>query len=170
MDRWTDKQTNSQPKSTLLCLCCTRLLARSIVPCSTEAPHPPLPPSAPVFHVPQNKPFLAMAFPKLERYVQWDRASRAGPDQAIKYLLRWSSAGEAGMDHEENFCPGSSYWDKDNPANPCPQTNHYGLDFANYIIWECAALAKVYAVTTTQTVSHVYAACLWWRWRWWQWH
>jgi hypothetical protein len=62
-----------------------------------------------VFHVPQNKPFMAMAFPKLERYVQWDRASRAGPDQSITYLLRWSSAWEAGMDHEENFCPGSTY-------------------------------------------------------------
>ena len=88
--------------------------------------------------------FLASIFPKLERYVQWDRQYGAPPphwNPAIKYLLRWHNAGDVGMDHEQNFCPGAAYWH--GPAR-C-SADHYALDFANYLIWEAQALAKLAA-------------------------
>jgi hypothetical protein len=41
------------------------------------------------------------------------------------------------MDHEQNFCPGNSYW-----TGGCT-SNHFGLDFANYLIYESQAMAKI---------------------------
>ena len=48
------------------------------------------------------------------------------------------------MDHEQNFCPEGTYWHKghDHWGHSCT-ANHFALDFANYIIWECQALAKM---------------------------
>jgi neutral trehalase len=48
------------------------------------------------------------------------------------------------MDHEQNFCPEGTYWHKGNDhwGHSCT-ANHFALDFANYIIWECQALAKM---------------------------
>lgn len=100
-----------------------------------------------------DRAFLAEVFPKLERDIQWDvfsyRSYRPGRDgidkptdgwnSSIQYLLRWHDAGDAGMDHEQNFCPGSSYW---HGPQRC-SADHYALDFANYIIWEAQALAKI---------------------------
>jgi len=90
-----------------------------------------------------NKTFLASAFPWLERYIEWDLLNRRGPTNGTaKYLLRWNNAGEAGMDHEQNFCPGDTYWRDGRNLKNCP-SSHYGLDFANYIVYECQALAKM---------------------------
>ena len=95
-----------------------------------------------------DRAFLAEVFPKLERYIQWDVFSygRDGIDKpadgwnaSIRYLLRWHNAGDAGMDHEQNFCPGGSYW---HGPQRC-SADHYALDFANYVIWEAQALAKI---------------------------
>ena len=90
-----------------------------------------------------DKDFLAMAFPKIERYVEWDMQwgqVGAGGNGTVssKYLLHWGNAGDAGMDHEQNFCPEGTYWHKgtDHWGHSCT-ANHFALDFANYIIWEC---------------------------------
>ena len=91
-----------------------------------------------------NLDYLKMAFPKLERYIQWYRTNRKGPATAggktVTYLLRWDDAGEAGMDHEQNFCPGDTFW-----TNGC-SANHFALDFANYLVYESQAMAKMAAL------------------------
>ncbi len=48
------------------------------------------------------------------------------------------------MDHEQNFCPGGTYWGKRSGqwGTKC-SASHYALDYANYLIWECQALAKI---------------------------
>ena len=47
-----------------------------------------------------DKAFLAMAFPKLEKYVEWDMQWGQVPPGngtlASKYLLHWGDAGDAG--------------------------------------------------------------------------
>ena len=45
-----------------------------------------------------DKDFLREAFPKLEKYIEWDREYGKGPNPSIKYLLKWGDAGDAGMD------------------------------------------------------------------------
>jgi hypothetical protein len=82
-----------------------------------------------------------MAFPKLERYIEWMMTRRKGPsisgNDTVNYLLYADHASEVGMDHEQSFCPGNTYWDGKCTAD------HYALDFVNYIIYECQALAKL---------------------------
>jgi len=41
------------------------------------------------------------------------------------------------MDHEQNFCPGNTFW-----SGGC-SADHFGLDFANYLIYESQAMAKL---------------------------
>lgn len=99
--------------------------------------------------------FLRWIFPKLEAYVEWDRTWGAPPTSSskygawnpeIKYLLKWGDAGDAGMDHEQNFCPGGTYWHKaDGEWGTQCNADHFALDFANYVIWEAQALAKMAA-------------------------
>ena len=92
-------------------------------------------------HCTNNKPFAQMAFPKLERYIEWMMTRRKGPsisgNDTVNYLLYADHASEVGMDHEQSFCPGNTYWDGKCTAD------HYALDFVNYIIYECQALAKL---------------------------
>ena len=122
-----------------------------------------------------DKAFLREAFPKLEKYIEWDREYGKGPNPSIKYLLKWGDAGDAGMDvstgrlpttthatrtrhgnlltvcvvvagaqHEQNFCPGGTYWHKgDGQWGTQCSADHYALDFANYIIWEAQTLTKM---------------------------
>ena len=122
-----------------------------------------------------DKDFLREAFPKLEKYIEWDREYGKGPNPSIKYLLKWGDAGDAGMDvstgrlpttthatrtrhgnlltvcvvvpvaqHEQNFCPGGTYWHKgDGQWGTQCSADHYALDFANYIIWEAQTLTKM---------------------------
>ena len=88
-----------------------------------------------------DKGNLAVVFPKLERYIEWDRSNRQGPPgNNITYLLWWGDAGSAGMDHEQTFCPGNTYW-----TGGCT-ADHYAVDFAAYIIYEAQALAKMATV------------------------
>ena len=92
-----------------------------------------------------NRTFLASAFPSLERYIDWDLNNRRGPvNGTAQFLLAWDNAGEAGMDHEQNFCPGDTYWRGEcGPHHHGSAYLHYGLDFANYIVYESQALAKM---------------------------
>ena len=88
--------------------------------------------------------FMKEAFPKLEKYVEYDRQYGKGSNSSIKYLMKWAAAGDAGMDHEQNFCPGGTYWHKGAGqwGTECT-ADHYAVDFANYIIWEAQALSKM---------------------------
>merc|ERR1712039_460619 len=54
-----------------------------------------------------------------------------------KYLGGWAAAGDAGMDHEQTFCPGHTWW-----THQC-RFDHFAVDYANYIIYECQALSKL---------------------------
>jgi len=46
------------------------------------------------------------------------------------------------MDHEQNFCPGGTYWSKKGCTH---LADHYSVDFTCYVIMECQALAKIAA-------------------------
>ena len=61
------------------------------------------------------------------------------------------------MDHEQNFCPGGTYWGKASGTCKCDahgtcrsgtgqcacNADHFALDYAKYLIWEAQALAKM---------------------------
>ena len=90
------------------------------------------------FNVKPNLQFVGEAFPKLERYLEWDRKNR-GPRVVdleagnVSYLMRWADAGEGGMDHEQQYCPGNTYW-----TGGC-SADHYALDATVYMIYESQA-------------------------------
>jgi len=92
-----------------------------------------------------NKTFLASAFPWLEQYIDWDLNNRRRPvNGTAEYLMAWDNAGEAGMDHEQNFCPGDAYWRGEcGPHHHGSAYLHYGLDFTNYVVYESQALGKI---------------------------
>ena len=70
-----------------------------------------------------------------------------------RYALRWGDAGEAGMDHEQNFCPGNAFWD-----GKCTN-DHVALDFSCYLIYEAQALAKIAAAIGRQDrATYVYSS------------
>ena len=56
-------------------------------------------------------------------------------------LLAWHGAYEAGMDHEQTFCPGKA----GDRIKGC-RSDHWAVDITSYIIWECEALAEMATV------------------------
>ena len=87
-----------------------------------------------------GKAVLVELFPHIERYVQWDLDNRRDKHGAYQHLLFWKGAYEAGMDHEQTFCPGKA----GDLIKGC-RSDHYAVDFTSYIIWECEALADMAA-------------------------
>ena len=85
-----------------------------------------------------GKQILSELFPHLEKYIEWDLKNRRDASGPYRHLLFWHGAYEAGMDHEQTFCPGK----RGDLIQGC-RSDHYAVDFTSYIIWECEALAQI---------------------------
>ena len=66
-----------------------------------------------------DKEFLREAFPKLEKYIEWDREYGKGPNPSIKFLLKWGDAGDAGMDVSTGRLPTTTHATRTRHGNLC---------------------------------------------------
>jgi len=84
---------------------------------------------------------LRELFPRLEAYITFNLDNRRDSNGTYKNLLFWHGAYEAGMDHEQTFCPGKA----GDLIKDC-RSDHYAVDFTAYMIWECQALSDIATV------------------------
>ena len=85
-----------------------------------------------------SKAVLQELFPHLEAYISYNLQNRRDSNGTYRNLLFWHDAYEAGMDHEQTFCPG-----KPGDLMKGCRADHYAVDFTAYIIWECEALRDI---------------------------
>eukprot|EP00929_Paragymnodinium_shiwhaense_P112120 TRINITY_DN80375_c0_g1_i1.p1 TRINITY_DN80375_c0_g1~~TRINITY_DN80375_c0_g1_i1.p1 ORF type:complete len:1176 (+),score=130.90 TRINITY_DN80375_c0_g1_i1:88-3615(+) len=76
---------------------------------------------------------VATLFGPLERYLNYN-LNKFRLNTSLN-LMRWENACQAGMDHEQTFCP--------TLPGECCKADHYSIDFTAYMIAEMQAMAKM---------------------------